>query len=109
MTLSKLDAKDTHHPSHAPNGNGEAALAREPALDFGTAWGYAPAPEARDHVKIAPRYDLFIGGMWRAPKSGKYFDTISPSSEEKLSEVAEADAADVDDAVAAARKAYETY
>jgi aldehyde dehydrogenase (NAD+) len=109
MTLSKLDAKDAHHPTHTPGGNGEAALAREPALDFGAAWGYAPAPEARDHVKIAPRHELFIGGTWRAPKSGKYFDTISPSSEEKLSEIAEADAADVDDAVAAARKAYETY
>ena len=77
------------------------------ALDFGTAWTYSPAPEARDHVKIAPRQELFIGGEWRAPRSGRYFESISPSSEEKLADIAEADAADVDDAVAAARHAYE--
>jgi aldehyde dehydrogenase (NAD+) len=80
-----------------------------PALDFGRAWEYAPAPEATDHVIIAKRYDLFIGGKWRAPRSGKYFATISPSTEEKLAEVAEADARDVDDAVKAARLAYDKY
>ena len=51
------------------------------ALEFGKAWEYAPAPETADHVKIEPRYELFIGGKWRAPKSGKYFATISPSTE----------------------------
>jgi len=79
------------------------------ALDFGHAWDYAPAPEATDHVKIARRYELFIGGAWRAPRSGKYFATHSPSTEEKLAEVAEADARDVDDAVKAARNAYDKY
>src|SRR5271168_4613991 len=109
--------------SHDPPGNHKTALAtsadaslngtdahdHERNLDFGAAWTYAPAPEARDHVKIAPRYELFIGGEWRAPRSGRYFDTISPSREEKLSEVADADAADVADAVDAARHAYEKY
>ena len=84
--------------------NGEAGLA---PLDFGHAWDYAPAPEAIDHVAIAPRYELFVGGKWRAPKTGKYFDTTSPSTEQKLAEVAEAGASDVDDAVKAARAAYE--
>ncbi|MEO8796279.1 MAG: aldehyde dehydrogenase family protein, partial [Polyangiaceae bacterium] len=78
-----------------------------PVLDFGHAWDYAPSPEATDHVKIQPRYELFIDGKWRAPKSGKYFDTISPSTEQKLSEIAEGGAADVDLAVTAARNAYE--
>jgi aldehyde dehydrogenase (NAD+) len=78
-----------------------------PALDFGRAWDYAPAPEATDHVRIEPRQELFIGGTWRAPRSGRYFDTISPSTEQKLAEVAEADDRDVDDAVAAARQAYD--
>src|SRR5215467_7284635 len=80
-----------------------------PVLDFGRAWEYAPAPEATDHVTIAPRYELFIGGKWRAPRSGKYFATLSPSTEETLSEVAEASAHDVDDAVMAARAAYDKY
>jgi aldehyde dehydrogenase (NAD+) len=78
-----------------------------PTLDFGRAWDYAPALEATDHVAIAARYELFIGGAWRAPRSGRYFDTVSPSSEQKLAEVAEADERDVDDAIAAARDAYE--
>ena len=39
----------------------------------------------------------------------KYFDTISPSTEEKIAEVADADAADVDAAVVAARRAHEKY
>jgi len=78
-----------------------------PVLDFGHAWDYAPSLETTDHVKIQPRYELFIDGKWRAPKSGKYFDTISPSTEQKLSEIAEASAADVDLAVTAARNAYE--
>ena len=80
-----------------------------PALDFGRAWEYAPSPEATDHVHIAPRQELFIGGRWVAPRSGKYFDTTSPSTEEKLAEVAEGDERDVDDAVQAARRAYDKY
>ncbi len=79
------------------------------ALDFGKAWEYSPAPESPDHVKIDPRYELFIGGEWVKPNSRKYFDTISPSTEQKLAEVAEANAKDVDDAVRAARHAYERY
>jgi aldehyde dehydrogenase (NAD+) len=81
----------------------------EAALEFGRAWDYAPAPEATDHVKIEPRYGLFIGGRWVSPRSGKYFPTISPSTEQVLAEVAEANAQDVDDAVKAAREAYEKY
>ncbi|NUO53301.1 MAG: aldehyde dehydrogenase family protein, partial [Polyangiaceae bacterium] len=78
-------------------------------LEFGSSWVYAPAPEATDHVTIDSRYELFIGGKWQAPQSGKYFDTISPSTEEKLAEIAEADERDVDRAVVAARAAYEKF
>jgi aldehyde dehydrogenase (NAD+) len=77
------------------------------ALDFGAAWEYAPAPEATDHIRIDPKYELFIGGKWRAPRAGKYFQTVSPSTEQVLAEVAEAGAEDVDDAVKAARQAYD--
>jgi aldehyde dehydrogenase (NAD+) len=87
----------------------QPAQPESPALDFGHAWDYAPSPEATDHVKIEPRQQLFIGGAFRAPKSGKHFDTTSPSTEQKLAEVAEADERDVDDAVQAARRAYDKY
>jgi len=76
-------------------------------LKFDTSWSYAPAPERRSAATIASRYDLFINGSWQKPASGKYFDSINPATEEKISEVALAGQADVDKAVRAARNAYE--
>ena len=70
-------------------------------------WEYAPSPEATDHVKIASRYNLFIGGKFVEPHSKKWFETINPATEETLAEIAEADAEDVDRAVREARRAYE--
>ncbi len=32
---------------------------------------YAPAPEATDIVRLAPRYGLFIGGRFVEPRSGR--------------------------------------
>ena len=78
----------------------------KPALEFGSAWDYSPAPESRDHVRLEDRYGLFIGGKFVAPKSRKYFATINPATEEPLAEVAEGSAADVDAAVVAAEEAY---
>lgn len=71
-------------------------------------WDYVPAPESTDHINLKERYDLFIGGKWVKPNSGKYFATINPATKEKLAEVAHADDKDVDRAVKAARKAYDT-
>src|SRR5581483_2423400 len=50
---------------------------------------------------------LLINGKWVAAKSGKTFETINPANEEVLALVAEGDKADVDEAVAAARRAFE--
>src|SRR5512144_2639379 len=80
--------------------------AEKPALEFGRAWEYSPAPESRDHGRLEERYGLFIGGKFVAPKSGKYFPTINPATEETLAEVGDANAADVDSAVRAAEEAY---
>ncbi|MBI3649124.1 MAG: aldehyde dehydrogenase family protein, partial [Actinobacteria bacterium] len=68
-------------------------------------WEYAPAPEATDVVRIQDRYGLFVGGEFVEPKSGRYFATINPATEEVLAEVAEAGPEDVDLAVRAARDA----
>jgi hypothetical protein len=73
---------------------------------FEGGWEYSPAPESTDHIKVAKRYELFIGGDFVKPESGKYFDTINPATEERLSRVAHANDADVDKAIKAARKAY---
>ena len=76
-------------------------------LKFDSSRNLAPALESKSVAKIAERYDLFINGKFEKPASKKYFDTINPANEEKLSAVAEANAADVNKAVVAARTAYE--
>ena len=68
--------------------------------------GYSPAPESTNHIEIKERYPLFIKGKFSEPQSGKYFSTINPATEKKLSEVAVANQADVDFAVKSARNAY---
>ncbi len=78
----------------------------ENKLAFDGGWEYDPAPESTDHIKVNKRYGLFINNEFVAPEKGRYFDTVNPATEEKLSRVAEASAADVDKAVAAARAAY---
>ncbi|MEV6964928.1 aldehyde dehydrogenase family protein [Hamadaea sp. NPDC051192] len=66
---------------------------------------YAPAPESRAIVNLKPSYGLFIDGDF--VEGTETFKSISPASEEVLAEVADATEADVDRAVAAARRAYE--
>ena len=51
---------------------------------------------------------LFIGGEWVEAASGKTFEVVNPAKAEVLAEVAEGDAADVDRAVAAARRAFDS-
>jgi len=65
---------------------------------------YAPAPESRSIVDIAPSYGLFIDGEFAEGKDT--FKTVNPASEEVLSEVALGGPEDVDRAVAAARRAF---
>jgi aldehyde dehydrogenase (NAD+) len=74
-----------------------------------TPFAYAPARESTEVVHVAPRYDLFIGGEFVEPKSGKWFETLNPATEERLSEVAEAGEEDVALAVTAARGSWEKY
>jgi len=50
---------------------------------------------------------LLINNRWVASESGKTFATVDPSTGEEICQVAEADAADVDKAVEAARAAFE--
>jgi aldehyde dehydrogenase (NAD+) len=79
------------------------------SLAFDSGWQYSPAPESTDHIRIDDSYDHFIGGEFVAPVEGRYFETINPATEKKLSSVALASSADVDLAVAAARKAYRSW
>jgi len=57
--------------------------------------------------KEQKKYQLFIDGQWVDAESGKTFQTPNPATGEPLAEIAEADKADIDKAVAAARRAFE--
>src|SRR4030081_414275 len=86
------------------------AIAKRQGADLAKqTFEYAPGPEAIDPVKIGPRYGLFIGGKMVAPHSKKRFPTINPATEQKLAEVVEADELDVDQAVRAADKAFDSW
>ncbi len=76
---------------------------------FGT-MEYGPAPEDAKESLLwldasKRRFGHFTAGEWRAPLEGKYFGTTDPSTGEKLADVAQGSAADVDAAVKAARAA----
>lgn len=71
-------------------------------------FAYAPAPESRELVSIESSYDLFINGKFVAPKSKKRFVTINPATEEVLSKISLGGKDDLDLAVKAARRAYES-
>jgi aldehyde dehydrogenase (NAD+) len=67
---------------------------------------YAPAPESTAILNLRDSYGLFINGEF-VKGHGTPFLTISPATEKPIAEIASANAADVDLAVAAARKAYD--
>ena len=58
-------------------------------LPVESGWDYADAPEAADIVSIDERYGLFVGGEWVEPRSGEWYTTISPATEEPLAEIAQ--------------------
>ena len=91
--------------STRPLARGQSAAGTIPQLIFGDLWQYDPAPETAD-PRLKPRYDLYIGGKFVAPKSGKYFTSINPATEESLAEIALANQSDVDAAYQAAQKAF---
>ncbi|MFL9942319.1 aldehyde dehydrogenase family protein [Paraburkholderia graminis] len=62
---------------------------------------------ALDWLNSGPKR-LLIGGEWVDAVSGRRFTTSDPATEQILAEVAEADSADIDRAVIAARKAFES-
>ncbi len=99
---------DDARPDQTADGKEDAAPApRQDRSPVPSAFDYAPAPEARDIVRLEDRYGLFVGGEWVEPHSGEFQPSISPATEEPLAEVAYGDAQDVDAAVKAARDAFE--
>jgi len=62
---------------------------------------------AKSASETPRKYQLFIDGQWVDAESGKTFETPNPATGATLAEVAEGDKADIDKAVAAARRAFE--
>lgn len=58
-------------------------------------------------AKVADQL-LLIDGKWRPSVSGKTFETVDPATNQVICRVAEGDAADIDLAVAAARRAFDS-
>jgi aldehyde dehydrogenase (NAD+) len=61
-----------------------------------------------DGVTIKHPDRVFIDGQWSATHSSRMIEIVSPNSEQVVAAVAEADEADMDAAVAAARQAFDT-
>jgi phenylacetaldehyde dehydrogenase len=57
---------------------------------------------------LAGKHQLLIDGKWSDAKSGKRFDDFDPATGQVVASVAEGDAADVDEAVKAARRAFDS-
>ena len=71
---------------------------------------YGPAPESSAEAdawldRHHRSFGLYIDGKWRDAESGKSFDSFNPSTTEPIAKIAQAGRADVDRAVAAAKKA----
>jgi len=79
-------------------------------LDILERMEYGPAPEMRSQADAwldahKSTFRLFIGGKWRAAKSGASFATHNPADGKKLATLSQAGQADVNAAVKAARSA----
>src|SRR2546428_7111418 len=71
---------------------------------------YGPAPEDPKEALTwldhhGRRFGHFIAGAWQQPAEVAYFETTDPSTGEKLADVSQGSAADIDAAVHAARTA----
>src|SRR5688572_11974490 len=73
-----------------------------------------PAPMISDAARAraasftAKPRELFIGGRWSAAQSGETFEVVDPASERVFAHAAAGGEADIDAAVKAARKAFES-
>ena len=72
-------------------------------------WQYSESIESPDIVSIKKKYTNYIGGKFVEPKSKKYINTISPSTEELLSKVPLSNEQDINSAVKSAKEGFEVW
>ena len=82
-------------------------------MDIFETMDYGPAPEgaspALAWLKEHQPFNLFINNQWVQPASGQYLDSVNPANGKVLTQIASANSADVDTAVAAASAAFEKW
>src|ERR1700735_5490166 len=61
------------------------------------------------NTPFAKRYENYVGGEWKAPKAGKYFDNISPITGQPVCEIARSDSSDIEAALDAAHAAKDAW
>jgi len=59
--------------------------------------------------KFREKYDNYIGGQWAAPRSGQYFDNISPVNGQVLCKIARSNGEDIEAALDAAHAAKDAW
>jgi aldehyde dehydrogenase len=69
----------------------------------------APFPFVGTEVSFKSRYENYIGGQWVAPRSGEYFDNISPVHGQVFTQAARSGKEDIELALDAAHKAFATW
>lgn len=70
---------------------------------------YAQPGQADSIVTLKPRYGNFIGGEWKAPVKGEYFQNISPVTGEAFCEIPRSTAEDIELALDAAHAAKDAW
>jgi aldehyde dehydrogenase len=65
--------------------------------------------KAVERPSFKPQYNHFIGGKWVAPSSGEYFDNISPIDGKVFTRAARGNKEDINIALDAAHKAFESW
>ncbi len=90
-------SKKSSEPSTRHNGHGNGAAPRD---------SQAPRPEVASWLR-GPKRNL-LGGKWQPAASGKEFDVLNPADGSLLARVPDSERSDIDRAVAAARRAFES-
>src|SRR5688572_13303209 len=66
-------------------------------------------PASGSRSVLPTRRELYYGGAWQPPRSGRYYELTSPGTGESLGRAADANADDIDAAVQAARGAFPSW
>ena len=113
VTAKKLVTKSQSKISRKKNKIKNSKKQRGKKMSTETIKGGVSASLDTSHLKVPfpfkSKYGNYIGGKFVEPKSGKYFDNVSPINNEVICQMARSDAKDVDAALDAAHEAFKEW